>query len=139
MWSKKIPEESPMKLTKTILTALLLCLMLVMTACIQDLPKMDETISYTVTVVDTAGEPVVGALVTICQDLEGGICYMPVKTDENGMAVFHKEAVPVQDALKVRVMSGGGYDLPLADGTVGYVPIPNGSTTITLTIAIRPT
>ena len=116
-----------------------LCLLLFMTACIQDPPKVDETVSYTVTVVDTAGEPVAGALVTICQDVENGVCYMPVKTDENGRAVFYKEAVPVQDHLKVRVMSGGGYDLPLADGTVGYVPIPDGSTAITLTIAIRPT
>ena len=116
-----------------------LCLLLFMTACIQDPHKVDETVSYTVTVVDTAGEPVAGALVTICQDVENGVCYMPVKTDENGRAVFHKEAVPVQDHLKVRVMSGGGYDLPLADGTVGYVPIPDGSTAITLTIAIRPT
>ena len=116
-----------------------LCLLLFMTACIQDPPKVDETVSYTVTVVDTAGEPVAGALVTICQDVENGVCYMPVKTDENGRAVFHNEAVPMQDHLKVRVMSGGGYDLPLADGTVGYVPIPDGSTAITLTIAIRPT
>jgi hypothetical protein len=60
------------------------------------------------------------------------------QTDSNGMAVFSKEAVPVQDHLKVRVVSGGGDDLPLADGTVGYTPIPKDSTTITLTIAIRP-
>ena len=124
MWSKEILEEdTPMKLTKCLLIALLLCLMLVMTACIQDPPKVNEAISYTVTVVDAGGEPVAGVLVTICQDVENGICYMPVKTDDNGVATFFKEAVPVQDHLKVRVMSGGGYDLPLADGTVGYVPI----------------
>lgn len=127
-----------MKLSKYLFIALLLCVMLLVAACGNDAPTVDDTISYTITVVDASGAPVPGVMVSICQDQEGGVCYMPVKTDEHGLATVSKTAVPVQDNLKVRVMSGGGSELPMADGTVGYTPIPNGSTAITLTIAIQP-
>ena len=119
------------------------CLLSALVACGQPEPtenvtNLPEGISYGIKVVDTAGEPVVGALVSICQDKEGGICYMPVKTDENGMAYFYADKVPVQENMKVQVKSGGGYDLPMADGQTGYIIIPNGTTEMTLTVLVMP-
>ena len=104
----------------------------------ENVTNLPEGVSYGIKVVDTAGEPVVGALVSICQDKEGGICYMPVKTDENGMAYFYADKVPVQENMKVQVKSGGGYDLPMADGQTGYIIIPNGTTEMTLTVLVMP-
>ena len=122
---------------------LLMCVLLSMAACgepaaTEDVSNLPKGVSYAVKVVDTAGEPVVGALVSICQDKEGGICYMPVKTDENGMAYFYADKVPVQENMKVQVKSGGGYDLPMADGQTGYIIIPNGTTEMTLTVLVMP-
>lgn len=42
-------------------------------------------ITYTVKVQDEGGNPVVGAMVQVCQ---GEICLMPSATDEEGVAVF---------------------------------------------------
>ena len=129
-----------MKNTKRYITGLLIsCLLLVLSACLKAVPPSpNPDVSYRIIVVDEGNNPVSDVLVTICQDKEGGICYMPVRTDENGMAVFYKEAIPVQDNLKVRVMSGGGVDLPMADGNSGYILIPNGTTEMTLTVLIMP-
>lgn len=127
-----------MKLTKCLFAAVLLCMMLAVAACGSDTPTVEENISYTITVVDNGGNPVSGVMVSICQNTEGGICYMPVKTDKNGIASFLKDVVPVQDNLKVRVHSGGGNDLPMADGEIGYTIIPNGTTEMTLTVLIMP-
>ena len=104
-----------------------------MTACGQPdttepITNLPEGVSYGIKVVNGDGEPIVGALVSICQDVDGGICYMPVKTDENGMAYFNANMVPVQDNLKFRVLSADGYELPLDDaGDIRYTIIPSGT------------
>lgn len=109
------------------------CLLLSMTACGQPdttepITNLPEGVSYGIKVVNGDGEPIVGALVSICQDVDGGICYMPVKTDENGMAYFNANMVPVQDNLKFRVLSADGYELPLDDaGDIRYTIIPSGT------------
>lgn len=109
----------------------LLCLLLSMAACGQPEPteptNLPEGVSYGIKVVNEDGAPIVGALVSICQDMDGGICYMPVKTDENGMAYFNANMVPVQNNLKFRVLEAEGYDLPLDDaGEIRYTAIPDG-------------
>ncbi len=120
------------KLSLIFVIVLLLCL----TACGQDTPTLPEGVSYAIRVVDGAGQPISDALVGICQSGEGGICYMPVKTDEEGMAYFAAEDVPVQEQMKVRVLAAQGYDLPLDDsGDIRYTHIPGGTTQMTLTLS----
>lgn len=109
-----------------------LCLLLCMTACGQpeatETTNLPEGVSYGIKVVDAEGNPIAGAMVSICQDKEGGTCYMPVKTDENGMAYFYADMVPVQDNMKFRVLAAEGYELPLDDnGDIRYTLIPNGT------------
>lgn len=48
-----------------------------------------ENSKFTVTIVDQNGDPVVGALVKICQD---ETCLMPMPTDENGVVKFNFES-----------------------------------------------
>ena len=91
-----------------------------------------EEFSYQITVVDTEGKPVQGAMVSICQAREGGTCYMPQKTDSGGVARFQSAMVPVQDDLKVRILAAQGYELPTENG--GYTVISNGTTELTLTL-----
>ena len=91
--------------------------------------------AYRITVRDTEGKPIVGALVVLCQDKEGGTCYLPGTTDEQGVAQFSPDAVPVQNNMKVRVLAANGYDLPLDEnGEIRYTIIPDGTTEITLTL-----
>ena len=121
-------------LTRIFTAAMLACLLLSLTAC-GDATTAGSNVSYTITVVDNGGNPVSGVTVFICQDTEGGVCYMPVKTDENGVAAFSKDVVPVQDNMKVRVLVADGYDLPLDEnGDIAYTIIPNGATEMTLTL-----
>lgn len=115
-----------------IAAALTICLALAMTACSG---RENGVSGYKVTVQDTNGNPVAGALVVLCQDKDGGICYLPVTTDEEGVARFLPEAVPVQKSMKVRVLSASGFELPLDEnGDIRYTPIPDGTTEITLTL-----
>jgi hypothetical protein len=56
-----------------------------------------------------------------------------VTTDEQGVARFSPEAVPVQKSMKVRVLSANGFELPLDEnGDIRYTLIPEGNTEITL-------
>lgn len=116
--------------------ALAVCLLLSLAACgapestegTPAVTNLPEGVSYGIKVVDADGNPIVGAMVGICQDVEGGICYMPGITDEGGMAYFYENAIPVQENLKVRVLAAEGYDLPLDDtGDIRYTQIPNGT------------
>jgi hypothetical protein len=120
-----------MNLAKRFLAVILiLSLIMVMTACGG---HEDAVSGYKVTVRDPDGNPVVGALVVLCQDQDGGTCYLPVTTDEQGVARFSPEAVPVQKSMKVRVLSANGFELPLDEnGDIRYTPIPEGNTEITL-------
>ena len=54
--------------------------------------KADDKETYTVTVLDAAGAPVVGAMVQLCKD----ICF-PTVTDANGVATWSME----EDEYKV--------------------------------------
>ena len=59
----------------------------------------DNTVTYTVTVVDEDGAPVVGAAVQMCV---GDICKLPCPTDANGVAVF-EDFDPADYAVKINV------------------------------------
>lgn len=61
-------------------------------------------IVYTVTVVDEGGNPVIGAMVQLCQ---GELCQMPVATDDNGVAV-------------ISVFEEGEYEAKLMTMPEGY-------------------
>lgn len=119
-----------MKFAKQLLAAiLLLSIVTAMTAC------SGGEDAYRVKVQDTDGNPVVGALVVLCQDKEGGTCYLPGTTDEQGVAQFSPDAVPVQNDMKVRVLAANGFELPLDEnGDIRYTIIPDGTTDITLTL-----
>ena len=121
---------------KCLVTVLLLCLILSMTACAPaDENALPEGVSYAIKVVDTAGNPVVGAMVSLCQDKEGGTCYMPAATNEGGIAYFYSNMVPAQNQMKVRVLSAQGYALPLDEnGEIRYTSVPNGANQLTLTL-----
>lgn len=81
--------------------------------------------NYIVTVVDTDGNPIVGAFVQICDS--GSMCFIPVETDANGQAKFFD--IEIQDGLKARVMMAEGYVLPEE-----YTYLENGQTELTLTL-----
>jgi hypothetical protein len=134
-------EECIMKKLNCIFAfALAVCLLLSLTACGNDEPtkevnNLPEGVSYGIKVVNENGEAIVGALVSMCQDVEGGTCFMPVKTDESGMAHFNANMIPVQNHMKVRVLAAEGYELPLDEsGDIRYTPIPDGEVYIVLVL-----
>ncbi len=132
MCSKKTKEEPNMKKISVIFVIVLL---LSLAACGENGPTLPAGVSYAVQVVDGDGNPIADAMVSLCQNKEGGICYLPAKTGEDGMAYFYETAVPVQKDMKVRVLVAQGYDLPLdAAGDIQYTLIPNGTTQLTLTL-----
>ena len=119
--------------------ALAACLLLSMAACDNDTPQetnnLPEGVSYGIKVVDGEGNPIAGALVSMCQDVEGGTCFMPATTGEDGMALFLENMVPVQNNMKVRVLAAEGYELPLDEsGDIRYTPIPDGEVYIVLVL-----
>ena len=120
--------------------ALAACLLLSMAACGNDEPtkevnNLPEGVSYGIKVVNENGEAIVGALVSMCQDVEGGTCYMPSTTGSDGMALFYENMVPVQNHMKVRVLAAEGYELPLDEsGDIRYTPIPDGEVYIVLVL-----
>ena len=66
----------------------ILCLLLCLSACgtsdskeVSDLP---EGASYAIELVDEEGNPIVGALVSLCQNKEGGISYQGAKIFHGG-------------------------------------------------------
>ena len=68
---------------------------------VQDTPVDDGKVTYTVTVVDDAGNPVSGIMVQICKD----VC-MPAVTDADGVAVWSLD----EDEYKVSFpVSPEGY------------------------------
>ncbi len=114
----------------------LLCMLLCLAACGEDTPTLPEGVSYAIQVVDGDRNPVAGAMVSLCQNVDGGICYLPAKTGEDGVAYFYENVVPAQDNMKVRVLMAEGYDLPLDDtGDIRYTLIPDGTAQMTLTLS----
>lgn len=126
-----------MKRINRIFAALLICALLTMASCG---PVAEPAATgYTIKVQDAQGNPIADALVGMCQDGEGGACYLPQKTDADGIVRFAPEAVPVQDNIKVRVLAAVGYDLPLdTNGDILYTPVPNGTTEMTLILEKLP-
>ena len=117
--------------------ALMVCVLLSLAACGEPEPtevnNLPEGVSYGIKVVDADGNPIAGALVVLCQGGEGGICYMPAMTGEDGMALFYENTIPVQNNMKVRVLAAEGYDLPLDDtGDIRYTQIPDGTVQMVL-------
>lgn len=109
----------------------ILCLLLCLSACgtsdSKEVSDFPEGASYAVELVDSEGNPIAGAMVSLCQDKEGGICYLPSYTNEEGIAYFNEELVPQQDNMKFRVLVAEGYELPLDEnGDIRYTKIPNG-------------
>ena len=81
-------------------------------------------ITYTVTVVDSEGNPIVGVDVQLC-DKETGICRMPETTDENGQVSF-------------RVVAAN-YEAAFPEAPAGYAceekyAFPEGETSLTITL-----
>lgn len=50
----------------------------------EETPEDDGTVTYTVTVVDTEGNPIAGAMIQLCKD-----ACVPSKTDDNGVATWN--------------------------------------------------
>ena len=55
--------------------------------------------TYTIKVVDKEGNPMAGVKVQLCEESENGQCFLPVTTDENGVAVYEKEAGAYKAAI----------------------------------------
>lgn len=101
----------------------------------QTQPALLEGVSYAIKVEDVDGNSLAGAMVALCQNVEGGTCYMPGLTGEDGMVYFYENVIPVQNEMKVRVLAAEGYDLPMDEtGDICYTMIPNGTTQITLVL-----
>ena len=63
----------------------------------------DPEPTHFVKVVDQDGNPVSGVIVSLCDDF---VCYAPVSTGEDGIAVFYEEGLT---GAKARVISAEGY------------------------------
>ena len=125
---------------KILIFLMVLCMVATLAACGESKPTenvstLPEGVSYGIKVVDQDGNPIAGAMVVLCQNIEGGICYMPTSTGEDGMALFKESAIPVQNNMKVRVLAADGYDLPLDDaGDIRYTVIPDGTVQMVLVL-----
>ena len=62
--------------------------------------------TYTVTVTDEGGNPVVGVMVQICQ---GELCLMPAITDANGVATFTATEEGAYEAKLLSLPTGYEY------------------------------
>lgn len=51
---------------------------------------VEPSVGYKFTVLDENGNGVKGAKVQLCVPGEGGMCFIPVETDENGVAFFEE-------------------------------------------------
>lgn len=88
---------------------------------------IDTKVEYTVKVVDTSGNPVVGMKVQVCP---GGVCLPDdFYTDENGEI---KAMITPGTEVKIQLIELDGYNLPTTvDGTYHAI-IPVGETEITI-------
>ncbi len=82
------------------------------------------TVTYTVTVKDQNGDPVVGARVQLCT---GDLCKNPVKTNDSGVATFQLEEAVYQ--AKFTTLPEG-----YTGDTESYVDFPEGSNDLVLTV-----
>lgn len=125
---------------KIVIFLMVLCVFSALVACgepepTENLTNLPDGVSYGIKVVDGDGNPIAGAMVVLCQNVEGGICYMPGFTGEDGMALFKESAIPMQNNMKVRVLAAEGYELPLDDtGDIRYTLIPDGTVQMILVL-----
>lgn len=121
------------KITRILAAVMLLCMALTLCACGEDQPTTTTTkapeatttvpapsttvtvppttvndgkVEYIVTVLYPDGTPVVGKSVIVCEKGEGGMCSMPSKTDENGVAVIRMEEKDIYGAKLVGTVEG---------------------------------
>ena len=90
----------------------------------------DETVTYTVKIVDQNNDPVVGASVQLCYN---GVCLTAVSTDANG-EITNSLKAGYEVSVKVEVAPGSGYTLPAPDANGYHATIPDGETSITITV-----
>lgn len=83
-----------------------------------------NTVTYTVTVVDQNGAPVVGVPVQIC---DGDLCQMPVPTNENGVVTCDLEVKNY--SVKLLNLSGYTYE--------AEYHFAAGSTELTITVTAK--
>lgn len=83
----------------------------------------DPEPSHIVKVVDQDGNPVAGVAVQLCSD---GSCYLPVVTNEEGIAEFFKPGIT---GAMTKVMIADGYTF-----SDEYTNFAEGENTVTLTI-----
>ncbi len=89
--------------------------------------KPDESVAYSVTVVDQYGNPVIGATVIMCTNL----CSPGVLTDENGKA--SNNYAPGSE-VHVKIEAPSGYSIPQTPDADGYIAtIGEGNTEIVIT------
>ena len=85
----------------------------------------DGKVVYKVTVVDEAGNPIVKAMVQVCED---GNCFAPVFTDDNGVAEFK---LVEKDGYSTKLVKNpDGYEAVESD----YVYFETGEKEVTLTV-----
>ena len=91
--------------------------------------EIDTRVTYTVNIVDEAGNGIEGIMVGICDDLG---CKTPVSTGANGVATFKIE---VTGAAKVQFIMLEGYEITShTQDDAGYVHFEDGATEITITL-----
>lgn len=91
-------------------------------------PSVNENeVTYTVTVLDDTGAPVVGAFLQTCND--GGCIPHMVPTDANGVVTFQRAKDAAFDLKFVTPVAG--YD---ADTNKVYASIDENTTEVTITI-----
>ena len=86
-------------------------------------PPVDTTVEYTVTVLDTDGNPVSGIRVLISND---DTCFNPIVTNADGVASMKLEEM---DGYKGKVSKADGYEF-----TDEYTVFASGETSITIVI-----
>ena len=85
----------------------------------------NSRITYTVTVVDEAGNPIEGVEVQIC---DGDRCLLPNVTDANGTVSWKTTSGNFEAQIK-GAPAGYAYDAEL------HIPFPEGETSLTVTLA----
>ena len=88
-------------------------------------PDENGKITYTVTVVDQNGDPVIGAAVQMCADLA---CLLPTPTNADGVAAFTIE--PAETCYVTVISCPEGYTV---DTTQSF-HFPEGSAELTVTV-----
>lgn len=91
-------------------------------------PVEDDKVTYTVRVVDEAGNPIANAMAQMCNAEN---CFLPVATDANGVAEFKMD----EDSYKATLAGlPEGYEFAGTPDAEGYYHFEGGSTELTITL-----